>query len=88
MDAQGVGVFVLVSACSLYALWVLVPAAARFGLAAWLLRLPGMRLTWRVRLAQVASTPSGCDCSGCDKAVDVQGQGRLRVIRIHNKPKA
>ncbi len=88
MDAQGIAVFMLVPACSLYALWVLMPTVARRWLAGCLLRLPGLRHAWRARLQRVALTASGCDCSGCDKAVKLRSPSPQLVIRIHSKPKA
>lgn len=87
MTTQMVIVFLLVSACSLYALWVLMPAVVRRFLAQRLQRLP-MGQTLKTRLARVATASSGCDCSGCDKVVKVKRDGPMvQPIRFHARPK-
>jgi len=68
MDFQTAIVILLVSACSAYALWQLMPQAARKGLAKIFLRAP-----WPARFAawlqKVALAEVGCGCSGCDQAL-------------------
>lgn len=86
MTSQNLIVFAVVLACGVYALWTLMPAAARRFLAARLLRLP-LGPSWKAVFRRAASAPLGCDCSGCDKVVDLtrQGQGQAQVIRFHTK---
>jgi ferrous iron transport protein B len=86
MTAQQLTVFSVVLACSLYALWVLMPSAARRFLAGRLARLP-LGTAWKTFFQQAASRSSGCDCSGCDKVVDKQTRTRSKVIRIHLQPR-
>lgn len=87
MTAQQVIVFLLVSTCSLYAIWVLMPTVARRFAARLLLQLPlGLKL--KAPLARAASVSSGCDCGGCDKAVNVNRQSSIaQPIRFHARPK-
>lgn len=86
MTAQHLIVFSVVLACSLYALWVLMPTALRRLLAARLVRLPlGSSLQ---AVFQRAATPSsGCDCSGCDTVVDRRRTQQPKVITIHRQPR-
>ena len=58
----------LVAACSLYALWTLMPALARRRLATGLLRLPHLPGRIEARLRKSAETSSGCGCDGCDRS--------------------
>ncbi len=86
MNTQQGIVFVLVLACSGYALWTLMPTVARRFLANHLQGLPlGPRL--RATFARAAAAKSGCDCSGCDKVVDHTPKGQPQVIRFQAKPK-
>ncbi len=68
MDFQTAIVILLVSACSAYAVWQLMPQVARKGLAKVFLRAP-----WPARFAawlqKVALAEAGCGCSGCDQAL-------------------
>lgn len=86
MTVQHLIVFAVVLVCSAYALWTLMPAAARRFMAQRLLRLP-LAPSWKTGLQRVASARSGCDCSGCDKVVDLQRKPLSQVIRFHVKPK-
>jgi len=86
MTAQHLIVFSVVLACSVYALWVLMPTAARRFLARRLVQLP-LGATWKARLQQAATASSGCDCSGCDKVVDLQRKARPHVVHFHARPK-
>ncbi|MBK6324211.1 hypothetical protein [Candidatus Aalborgicola defluviihabitans] len=72
MTAQNLIVSAIVVACSVYALWVLMPSSARRFLAVRLVHLPlGSKLQ---SVFQRAAKPSaGCDCSGCDAVVDKRG---------------
>jgi len=85
MTAQHLIVFSVVVLCSVYALWVLMPAAARRFLAVRLVRLP-LGASLKTFFQQAASRSSGCDCSGCDKVVDLQSKAQTKVIRIHVQP--
>lgn len=86
MTAQHLIVFCVVLACSVYALWVLMPSAARRFLAARLVRLP-LGASLKARFQKTAARSGGCDCSGCDKVVDLQRKAQPKVIRIHVQPK-
>ena len=86
MNTQLLVVGLLVSGCSLYATWVLMPTAARRFVAQQLLRLPLAR-TLKAPLARAAAASSGCDCSGCDKVVDMKRQGKVQPIHFHARPK-
>ena len=86
MTAQHLIVFSIVLACSVYALWTLMPAAARRFMAKSLLRLP-LGSSLKAVMQRAASARSGCDCSGCDKVVDLQRKPASQVIRFHVKSK-
>jgi len=87
MTAQHLIVFSVVLACSLYALWVLMPAALRRLLAARLVRLP-LGSSLQAVFQRAAAPSSGCDCSGCDTVVDRRPKTTpRRVIRLHIQPK-
>jgi len=64
---QTVVVALIVLACSVYAVWSLLPAAARRGIARNALKLP---LPARAAsfMQRHASAASGCGCDGCDHA--------------------
>jgi hypothetical protein len=61
-------VVVLVSGCSLYALWALMPSSARRTLAITMLRVPHLPRRIEARLNKSAQAASGCGCDGCDRA--------------------
>lgn len=84
MTAQHLIVFSIVVACGAYALWTLMPAAARRFVAQSLLRVP-LAPSLKIGLQKAASARSGCDCSGCDKVVDLQRKPASQVIRFHAK---
>jgi hypothetical protein len=86
MNLQHLIVFGLVTACSIYALWVLMPAAARRFVARYMVQLP-FGPAWKARFQQVASASTGCDCSGCDKVVDQRRNKQPQVIHFHARPK-
>ena len=86
MTAQHLLVFPVGLACSGYALWVLMPTALRRWLAVRLARLPlGPNL--QARFQRAATPASGCDCSGCDKVVDLRRAPLRQVITIHRQPR-
>lgn len=87
MGTQHLIVFCVVLACSVYALWELMPTALRRALAARLVRLP-LGSSLQAVFQRAAAPPSGCDCSGCDAVVDLHSKAPARrVIRLHVQPK-
>ena len=86
MATQSLIVLLLVLGCSVYALWTLMPAVARRFLAQRLLRLP-LPAAWKPVFLRAVKQPSGCDCSGCDKVVDLQRPPATQVIRFHPQRK-
>jgi hypothetical protein len=85
MSIQHLIVFLLVTGCSIYALWAVLPAVARRYIAKQLVQLP-FGSAWRTRFQKAASAASGCDCSGCDKVVDQTQKTKPTVIRFHRPP--
>jgi hypothetical protein len=65
---QALIVFLLVAACSFYALWTLMPASARRHLAICVLRIPHLPQRFEARLQKSAQATSGCGCDGCDRS--------------------
>ena len=77
---QGLIVALVVIACTVYAVWTLMPGAARRSLAGSMLKivLPNGRQSGRqsgggesrliVKLRKAAQAKSGCACDGCDRA--------------------
>ena len=65
---QSLIVFLLVAACSFYALWTLMPSSARRALASAMLRIPHLPRRVEVRLQKTAQAASGCGCDGCDRS--------------------
>ena len=66
--AQTLIVAILVPLCTLYAVWKLMPMAARRALALVLLRLPHWPHRLEATLHRAAQVRSGCGCDGCDHA--------------------
>ena len=67
MNIQSGVVALIVGTCLAYAVWVLMPSAARRVLAGALLRLP-LPAPLATRLVKTAHAASGCGCDGCDRA--------------------
>ena len=65
MSAQIVIVALLVTACTVYAAWSLMPSAARRHLAQALLKLP-LPAPARAPLEKALAPSDGCGCNGCD----------------------
>jgi len=86
MSTQNLIVYSVVLACSVYALWTLMPSAWRRFLAARLVRLP-LGSALRVTFQRAATPASGCDCSGCDKVVDLRRTPQSQVITLHRQPR-
>ena len=85
MSMQHLIVFTLVTGCSIYTLWALLPAVARRFIAKQLVRLP-FGSAWKTGFQKAASAASGCDCSGCDKVVDQTQKAKSTIIRFHQPP--
>jgi hypothetical protein len=82
-------VLLLVAACSLYAAWTLMPAAARRPLAGALLKFPLPEAVVR-RLRRAAAASTGCGCDGCDAAPPpgAKDVGAVQVVTFHPRRKA
>jgi hypothetical protein len=61
-------VALLVAFCAFYAVWTLMPAAARKWVASVLLERP-LPAFVAERLRGYTSAASGCGCDGCDRSV-------------------
>lgn len=83
---QNLVVALVVASCTVYAVWVLMPAAVRRWVATRLQHGP-----WPAPLAAFlrrhAQAPSGCGCDGCD-AKPAAPAGSTHTIRIHRPPKS
>ena len=67
MGLQHIVVILVVTACSGYAVWALIPAALRRTMAQHLLRLPHPTVFNRI-LQNATQSSAGCGgCGGCDK---------------------
>jgi hypothetical protein len=86
MTAQHLIVLALVAGCSIYALWALMPAAARRFIAKQLVQLP-LGSAWKAWFQPAASTSSGCDCSGCDKVVDLRRAPSQKIVHFQARPR-
>ena len=84
MGAQTAAVALIVGACLLYAVWTLMPSAARRSLARALVGLPLPAVLAR-RFTRVARAASGCGCDGCDHAPATVAAPRRgeQTIRFH-----
>ena len=94
---QGLIVALVVVACTVYAVWTLMPGAARRSLAGSMLKIVLLngrqiggesRLT--VKLRRAAQASSGCACDGCDRAPKtapqtplMSGADNAKVITFH-----
>lgn len=86
VNLQHLVVFLLVTACCIYALWTLMPAIARRFIAKKMVKWP-LGSTWKAWLQQAASESSGCGCSGCDKVVDQTRKQQPQVVHFQARPK-
>ena len=84
MAIQTAAVALIVGACLVYAVWALMPSAARRSLARVLVGLPLPAVLVR-RLTQMARAASGCNCDGCDRAPATAAMPRRgeQTIRFH-----
>ena len=67
MHWQSLIVALIVTACSAYAVWALMPSAARRLFAGWALKLPLPALL-AAPFERAARAASGCGCDGCDRS--------------------
>ncbi len=80
-------VALIVAACSVYAVWTLMPAAARRTLATTLLKLP-LPASFAQKMRKAATVASGCGCDGCDSApVKSAGPSAPQVVNFHPRIK-
>jgi hypothetical protein len=84
---QDILVALIVGACTGYAVWVLMPAAARRGIARRVQGWPWPEAIGKW-LRRTAQAPTGCGCDGCDaNANSKPAPGKSQPIRIHRQPK-
>ena len=83
-------VTLIVAACSVYAVWTLMPAAARRTVAIRLLKLPlPLPRLLAARMQRAATAASGCGCDGCDRA-PLKSQAaapKPQVVTFHPRPR-
>jgi len=68
MHWQSLIVALIVAACSVYAVWTLMPSAARRVAARWVLKLP-LPAVLAAPFERASRAASGCGCDGCDRSV-------------------
>lgn len=73
-------VALIVLACTLYAVWTLMPSSVRRPLAMRLVRWPWPQTLAR-HLQRAALAKTGCGCDGCDAKPATQR------IQIHRRPR-
>jgi len=90
MPLQQTMVALIVTWCCGYAVWALLPDAARRALARRLLDLP-LPSALQQRLRRAASQPTGCACDGCDAGKPAGARPAVAMveqpIRIHRRLK-
>ena len=79
-------VTLLVIGCSTYAVWTLMPAAARRAIASRLLGLP-LPDAFAARMRRAATVSAGCGCDGCDRAPAKAAPKAQQVVTFHPRPK-
>ena len=82
---QDLAVALIVIACTVYAVWALMPTAARRAIALRVLVWPWPDVIGK-HLRRTAQAPTGCGCNGCDSAKPAVGN-TSQPIRIHRRPK-
>jgi hypothetical protein len=85
MHAQSFVVALLVIACSVYAAWSLMPAAARRSVALALLKMP-LPTSLAQALHKHTVAASGCGCDGCDRGTGKAARPAVQAIRFHRRP--
>jgi hypothetical protein len=82
MHLQMLVVTLLVSLCSVYVVWTLMPSTARRALARSLLRWP-LPEPFAARMRRAAQANSG-GCHGCEHAPQVP-PGGMKVVKLHSR---
>jgi hypothetical protein len=86
MDAQSFIVALIVTGCSAYAAWSLMPAAARRAVAVRVLRLP--LPAWLAKPFAKAITPAS-GCGGCDNCGDSAAKpAAVQTVKFQPRIKA
>jgi hypothetical protein len=80
--AQELIVALIVGACAVYALWKLMPSAARRRLATVALRLPLPALL-AAPLHRATQASAGCACDGCDRALPKRAPDSAQPVVFH-----
>jgi hypothetical protein len=80
--AQDLIVALIVGACAVYALWKLMPSAARRRLAMAALRLPLPALL-AAPLHRALQADTGCACDGCDGAQPKRAPDSVQPVVFH-----
>lgn len=83
---QSLIVVMLVTGCTAYAAWTLMPSAARRALAVALLKL-SIPAALTSTLQRAAKAPSGCGCDGCDRAPKKAAPSATHTVTFHPRPK-
>ena len=88
MTLQTLAVACIVGACLAYAVWTLMPAAARRRGAAALLAVPWWPAAIAARLRKAAQrASSGCGCDGCDASSAPPTARGVRPVTFHPRPR-
>jgi len=86
MHWQSLIVALLVTGCSAYAVWTLMPAAPRRVLAGWVLKLPLPALL-AAPFERAARAASGCGCDGCDRSeLKPKPPSAAQPLTFHPRP--
>jgi hypothetical protein len=85
LSAQGLCVALLVAVCAAYAVWTLMPSAARRACARAALRLP-LPATLAAPLQRAARPGSACGCDGCDRAAAPPAAASVQTVKFHPRP--
>ena len=80
--AQNLIVALIVGGCAVYALWMLMPSAARRRLATTALRLPLPALL-TAPLLRATQAATGCACDGCDRALPKRAPDSAQPVVFH-----
>ena len=84
--AQMFIVTLIVGACAAYALWTLMPSAARRACAGAALRLP-LPALFMAPLQKAAQPTNACGCDGCDKSATKPAAASAQTVRFHPRPR-
>jgi hypothetical protein len=84
MHLQSIVVALLVASCSVYALWIVMPGAARRALAVVMLRLP-LPAPLARPFTKALRGGGGCGCAGCDAAPASSNLPKRAVVTVHRR---